>query len=496
MVEKNKYACAIDSSSKGDVTTQIMDNQIKSSIEFLNKFENGVNTTDREEHVDMLRMSSTARTLLYRAARGWQLHEMSADGRLESQRLSDGRVIDLVRDPEHPESVSFVCWNDGEISHHNSISINFDSYGPREVASGAFKSVRLPFTAQPYGSLAELLTGIESLIGRCVSIPGDFVSMVAHFVIATWFTDRLPVAPYLAVVGMSQTGKTTLLRVLELLCRRALLASDISSQALLDACEQVRPTLLIDEAGSVINPHELRRLLLIGNTPPGLVLRLNKAWTVFGAKVITWRELPDDSALTSRCVILPMREVDDPTLMSPDNPEVHATANELQEKLLYYRLEHFDTFRLLEAAPPLEGIEKLRPRTRDLYLALTAPCGAHPELCQKLLNDFVTHNGFTYESLPAIESAVLAALLHSLDSVEKTKLHFIGDLAKSANEYLTEAGEKLRMMPRQVGIALAGLGFTKRRRDRSGWNVVVEEADLRRLHAMGERYGIEVTQNS
>jgi hypothetical protein len=288
---------------------------------------------------------------------------------------------------------------------------------------------------------------------------------------------------------MSQTGKTTLLRVLELLCRRALLASDISSQALLDACEQVRPTLLIDEAGSLMNPHELRRLLLIGNTPPGLVLRLNKAWTVFGPKVITWRELPDDPALTSRCMILPMREVDDPTLISPDDPEVHATANKLQEKLLYYRLEHFDTDGVPAAVPALEGIEKLRPRTRDLYMALATPCGAHPEICQQLLNDFVTHNGFTYESLPPRESAVLAALLRSFDSDEEQKLHFIGDLAKSANEYLMEAGEKLRMAPRQVGIALAGLGFTKRRRDRSGWNIVLDEADQRRLQMMAKRYG-------
>jgi hypothetical protein len=181
LVEKNKVAPTIDCNTQGDVTPQIMDDQIKSCIAFLSEFGKGVNTSDPEENLDMLRTSGRAKILLYRAAMEWQLHELSADGRLDSQQLSDGRVIDVVREPEHPESMRFVCWKDGEISHENSISIKFDTYGPRDLTAGAFSNVRLPFTAQPYGSLPELLMGIESLIGRCVSIPGDFVSMLAHF---------------------------------------------------------------------------------------------------------------------------------------------------------------------------------------------------------------------------------------------------------------------------------------------------------------------------
>lgn len=192
--------------------------------------------------------------------------------------------------------------------------------------------------------------------------------------IATWFTDQLPVAPYLAVVGVPQTGKTRLLQVLELICRRGLLAADISSAALLEACDLVRATLLIDEASSIRNANELRRILRIGNAPSGMALRKNRAWNLFSPKVISWRELPDDPALTGRCVIVPMREVNDPRLLPPEHPEIVAAAEELQEKLLYYRLANFGEL----SVPVLEGSEKLNPRARDVYRAMAAPCGAHP----------------------------------------------------------------------------------------------------------------------
>jgi hypothetical protein len=459
-----------------------MDDQTKACIEVLRGFNDGeAKPRSREEDLDIRRALAWAKWHVYQTAMGWQSHELSDDGRLDSQRLSDGRVIDLVRDPEHPESTRFACWKDREVSYDGKITVNFDVYGPRRVTAGAFRSVRLPFRAQPYSSLPEVMRAIAEVIGRCVSISSDYAALLGHFVIATWFADRLPTAPYLAVVGMPQAGKTRLLRILELLCRRALLVSDISSTGLLYACEQVHPTLLIDEAGSVRNPNELRRLLRIGSTQPGLVLRKDKAWNVFGAKVISWRKLPDDSALTSR---------NDSGLMAPEHPEIVAAAETLQEKLLYYRLAHFDQI----SAPESEGMEKLRPGMRDLYTTLAAPCAAYPEVGRVLFEHFVAESRITHEPLPPLENAVLAALLSATD--EREKPPFIGDLTKSVNGYLKAAGEKLRVIPRQVGIALTGLGFTNRRRDRNGWSVLLSETDLQRLQEMAERYGVSVVDGS
>jgi len=62
-------------------------------------------------------------------------------------------------------------------------------------------------------------------------VDDDDLLLVAAFVVSTWFIERLAVAPYLALVGLPRSGKTTLLQVLNLLCRRALLTADITSAA-------------------------------------------------------------------------------------------------------------------------------------------------------------------------------------------------------------------------------------------------------------------------
>ena len=463
-----------------------MNPQIKSCIELLQQFDGKeIQHASPEEERDWLRTTGSLKMMLHRAAMGWQLHELSIDGTLDSRRLEDGRVIDLVRDPEHPECTRFVCWKDGAISYEGRITVDLEWYLPRQVKAGAFQSVPLPVKAEPYGSLPELIAALMEVIQRSVWVANDSARLLAHFVIATWFADRLPVAPYLAVVGVPETGKTTLLRMLELLCRRGILAPDISSEALLQACDVVRATLLIDEVSSVRGSSNLRRMLRIGNAPSGLVLRKDRAWNLFSPKVISWRELPDDPALTGRCVIIPMREVNDPKLLPPGHPEIVAAAGELQEKLLFYRLAHFDEL----SVPALEGSEKLNPRARDLYRAMAAPCAAHPEICKELLEHFLDHNESALGPLSVMEEAALAALFQLAHGNPGQKFHFIKDVAHTANRHLKEAGERRRVIPRQVSTALAGLGFTNRRRANHGSTIVLNEADRRRLNEMAERYG-------
>ena len=72
--------------------------------------------------------------------------------------------------------------------------------------------------------------------------------MAANFVVYTWLADRMPTAVYLFLTGLPQSGKTTLLEVFELLCRRPLLVSEITPAAVYEVCPQFGPTLLIDES--------------------------------------------------------------------------------------------------------------------------------------------------------------------------------------------------------------------------------------------------------
>src|SRR5215469_10856459 len=202
LAEKNKFDLSIDTNLKDEVTRQIMNTQMKHCIDLLREFDDKVIPTgDPGVDRDRLRFRGQVKQKLYRGLREWKLQELSIDDCLDSLRLEDGRMIDLVRDAEHPERTRFVCWKNDEISYEQAMEVKHERYTPREITAGAFQGVRLPQKAQPYGSLPELIATLMELIQRSVWVPNESARLLAHFVIATWLTDQLSVAPYLAVVG-------------------------------------------------------------------------------------------------------------------------------------------------------------------------------------------------------------------------------------------------------------------------------------------------------
>jgi hypothetical protein len=171
-----------------------------------------------------------------------------------------------------------------------------------------FDQLRLPNQARPYDSVQILLTRLERLISRCVSVEATHLPVLADFALSTWLVDRLSIAPYLSVVGLPQSGKTTLLKILSLVCRRALLVSDITSASFYRACAQFTPTMLIDEAGSARDNRTLRHMLRAGTMRDVISVQANRSFHAYGAKAISWLEPPDDTALNSRCAFISMFE--------------------------------------------------------------------------------------------------------------------------------------------------------------------------------------------
>ena len=82
---------------------------------------------------------------------------------------------------------------------------------------------------------------------RVIDLPDEYAEMLSAFVLYTWVADRLPTAVYLSVVGLPQSGKSTLLELLSLLCRRALLVERYQPGGSVQACSNFGSTLLIDE---------------------------------------------------------------------------------------------------------------------------------------------------------------------------------------------------------------------------------------------------------
>jgi hypothetical protein len=283
--------------------------------------------------------------------------------------LPDGRMVDLIRNVRQPSKIEFLVWQDGNIHLTSHIEHDGEMLVVPKIDPTVVSALRLPTMARSCPEIGELFTLIMNYVETYVDITTDDRFLVAAFVLATWFADRFSVVPYLSICGPPESGKTTLLRLLHCLCRRAIHASVVAPAWLYRSGAQVRATLLIDEAdfGRDQTSRDLQRLLRGGNRQGGRVLCNGKAFDNFGPKVIASRVPLDDAALVSRNINI---------VMTPPDRDLPSLGLDAEEKLSDALQPMLEMFRLLHyvkvVASQHPAFLKFPPRLRDNGRALAA----------------------------------------------------------------------------------------------------------------------------
>jgi putative DNA primase/helicase len=115
---------------------------------------------------------------------------------------------------------------------------------------------------------AALLADIEQVFTRYVFLPTGASVALPLWTLHAWTMDAGDISPFIVLVSPTKRcGKTTVLIILYYLTPRSELASNISPSALFRYVEDIRPTLLIDEADSFVKDNEeLRGILNSGHT--------------------------------------------------------------------------------------------------------------------------------------------------------------------------------------------------------------------------------------
>jgi hypothetical protein len=297
----------------------------------------------------------------------------------------------------------------------------------------------------------------------------------------------LQVAPYLELVGLPRSGKTTLLQVLNLLCRRPFLTADVTSAAFYDVYERLTPTLLVDEILTTTNRRALFHLLKTGSTRGSVTLRKGRSLKAFGPKVISCTEMPKDAGVNTRCVIISMQETARTDLAKPSDKKILDYADVLQRQLLQYRLENYKSLRL----PKMKGDERLHSRTRDLYQALALPLGSNADMCECLVQLFETQQEIHREPLSPPTAAVLRLFYEYIHSHPKDGKCAQKELTEAVNLNLAGLQETFRLNPHEVGRALTSLGLTNRKRTNAGFIVYLDLWTRERIHKLAHDHGID-----
>ena len=401
--------------------------------------------------------------------------------------LDDGTLVEMIEDPNNAANSIFAIYKNGTVQYAPTVEHKDRVLVPVPREEGIFKHVRLPRGTQPPVPPAALLGGIGALIRTCIDINISDVTLIAAFVMTSWFVESLTVAPYLALVGLPRSGKTTLLQVLNQLCRRPLLTGDITSAAFYDVYEKLNPTLLVDETLTAGNRRELFHLLKTGTTRGSVTLRKGRSLNAFGLKVISCTELPNDAALNSRCVIIPMQETNRTNLAKPTGKNFLDVADVLRNQLLHYRLENYHSLRL----PKVEGDERLHSRTRDLYQALALPLASNADLCGCLVRFFEIQQDINREPLSPTSAAVLRFLYEWIHVNLNEGKCAQKDLTFGVNFNLDRLQETFRLNAHAVGRALTSLGFTNRKRANAGFILWLDKGTRMRIHNLANAYAID-----
>jgi hypothetical protein len=182
-------------------------------------------------------------------------------------------------------------------------------------------SAELPhWKVKPWDELVEgagLLADIERIFVRHVFLPTGASVALALWVLHAWTMDAGDISPFMVLISPTKRcGKTTVLIILSYLTPRAELASNISPSALFRYVEEIRPTLLIDEADSFVKDNEeLRGILNSGHTKAAAYVIRNveingehkpRRFSTWAPKAIaTIRELAD--TLEDRAAVLTLQ---------------------------------------------------------------------------------------------------------------------------------------------------------------------------------------------
>jgi hypothetical protein len=401
------------------------------------------------------------------------------------RKLPDGTLLEMIENPNDAKKSVLAASTNGQVQCAKKFKFGNKVFLPLPRDTSIVRHVRLATGFESLESAQDLRSHIMKFIQLTVELSMEQLILLSAFIIATWLIEELPVAPCVAFIGPPGSGKTKALRMLNLVCRRSLLTTDITPSALYEICDQMTPTLLIDETATVDNPRQLLHISRSGTSHGIVAVRKNGTYKLYGARGFSWLKLPNDAALNSRCVHIFMTSCTRTDLLPLSDPRVMRMAEMLQRKLLRFRHAYFQT----AIQSQIVGDVQLQPRTLDLFHALAMPFGQDKEM-RTLLALSLQEQESLRDLLTVDQIAVLELLYKFIHAYPATDSISIAALTQGVNLALRATGELGNCSNRKIGSLLTSLSLTQRIRTNDGYIFRLDRNTRKEIHSMALKFKI------
>jgi len=344
------------------------------------------------------------------------------------------------------------------------------------------RALSLPTKVALFGSIGALFGDICKVFQSYLELPERVPELLAAFVIGSWFPDRTPAVPLLAIYG-SSVDTLPVLRILRCLCRRGLIVADLTPAALGSAVMELMPTLLLTHAH--LNAR-LIRLVHASSSPGQVVLVRGEPRELLCAKAISVDDgdFPEDLARTAlRVPVYPMAR-------SPRLTEaiLHNLEEKFQNRLFAYRLAVWEKV----MASDLE-VPSFITETRLLARTLGSCIVDDAELQRKIVDllEVQDRENRLARSSDVRCAVIEAVLFHKREG--KNLKFLVGEIAGTVNDLFQARDEPVKLTERKVGEELKRLGFRKRRQGQ-GMYLILDAENQQLVERLARQYDVLSSQ--
>jgi hypothetical protein len=220
--------------------------------------------------------------------------------------FADGTVIEILRDPASAEEFTLVRSLRGVFDLKPTLSHAGRVYAPISVERSISEAVCFPTRVAPAESTKKLFTDVHALLHRYLAQLDPCTTAMVFTIFASWMSPVLPIAPILSIFAPAGTPKNLTLQMLRMLCRRALVLSDLRRGDLHHVPMPLQLTLVLDEPD--LRP-EMQTLLQSSAHRTTRIISSHGVVELYGPKIICSRILPQGTGLETdalRIALIPV----------------------------------------------------------------------------------------------------------------------------------------------------------------------------------------------